>query len=270
MLWVARMATRFSKSHNVWSILFSHPANILACQLVTNDFVNTVQVTGNETMDDFLRPVHWIISIRYGNGTSCVVISPFEANELIPVIRKHAKVRLHIYAPRLSSSHRSLDDLSYCSIPPVGKFWSPPKLSTQINLFAGQLYLRDYDEYLHICRLLGLSYHAPDERIRVHYDGFIQPDHRLMFDALMANCRFKDSPVDFLRILTALRRKGQSFATSHMGRLLRGDLLKPEQFEDLGVADDVQNIAREFEEDDRGEPMVIDLTEDVIIDLTGD
>jgi hypothetical protein len=44
------------------------------------------------------------------------------------------------------------------------------------------------------------------------------------------HCKFSKSPVTFLRIITGLRRKGQSFNTSHMGRVLNGELLKEDHF----------------------------------------
>lgn len=152
--------------------------------LVTNDFARTVQIADHQSMDDYLRPVHWILSANYGNQVSCVVVSPYEANRLLPLIRNGKKVTLHIYAPRLNDSHRSLDDLSYCAIPPVSRSWSPPKLSTQINLFAGQLYLRNFEEYHNLCRFLGLSNQPPDDQIRVACDGFVNPLDRVLLDPL--------------------------------------------------------------------------------------
>jgi hypothetical protein len=43
-------------------------------------------------------------------------------------------------------------------------------------------------------------------------------------------CRFSKSPVTFLRIIMGLRRKGQSFNSSHIGRILNGELLREEHF----------------------------------------
>lgn len=48
---------------------------------------------------------------------------------------------------------------------------------------------------------------------------------------MASTCPFTTSPVAFLRALTALRRKGQSFAQSHLGRILRVELIAPELFE---------------------------------------
>ena len=218
--------------------------------LVTSDFAQTIMSPPDHDTDDFLRPVHWIVSGRYYNQVSCVVMSPFEVNQLLPLIRKHKKVTLHVYSPRLSLSNHSLEELSFCAIPPVTSKWVAPSLVPQINLFAGQLYLQSYQEYVTLCRFLGLSSHPPDERVRVACDGFVFPSHRRLLDPSMArNCRFQQSPVAFLKVVMAMRRKGQSFGSkciqcptklkwfeltcqgSYLGRILNGELLQDKHFE---------------------------------------
>jgi hypothetical protein len=62
-------------------------------------------------------------------------------------------------------------------------------------------------------------------------DGFITTLNRSQSDVIMAPmCPFKISPVAFLRIFMALRRKGQSFTASHFGRILNGELISREHF----------------------------------------
>jgi hypothetical protein len=60
--------------------------------LVTSDFANTVLLADTELLDQYLRPVHWIVSIQSRNTVSCVIISPHEANELMPIVRRNQKV----------------------------------------------------------------------------------------------------------------------------------------------------------------------------------
>ncbi len=73
---------------------------------------------------------------------------------------------------------------------------------------------------------------APDDNIKVACDGFVIPEHRIKLDQAMARfCRFTLSPVAFLRVLTGLRRKGQGFGASHLGKILNGELLRYEHFE---------------------------------------
>jgi len=102
----------------------------------------------------------------------------------MPLIRGNRKVTLHIYTPRLSLSNRSLEDLAFCAIPAVSKLWVAPSLAPQINLFAGQLYLRDAWEYFALCRFLGLSYKPPPEGVTVAVDGYVQRCSRMIFRSI--------------------------------------------------------------------------------------
>ena len=106
-------------------------------------------------------------------------------------------------------SVRLLEDLLFYAIPAVPKGWPDPPFAMLLNLFAGQLYLRSYEEYLSVCRFLGLGFRPPYEQMEVACDGFISLISRPGFDAVMERvCPFTISPVEFLRILMALRRKG--------------------------------------------------------------
>lgn len=199
--------------------------------LVTTDFSRTVQASENQPLDLFLRPVHWAVSRRDGNLIEAVVVSPWEAHELLPSIRQQKAVTLHVYSPRVSKSVRTLEDLSFCAIPAAPEGWPNCPVILQLNIFAGQLYLLSYDEYLAVCRLLGLCFGPPPEEIEVACDGFISPICRPGYDELMAGqCPFKISPIGFLRMLIAMRRKGQNSQKSHIGRILQGELLAREEF----------------------------------------
>ena len=128
-------------------------------------------------------------------------------------------------------SVRTLEDLSFCAVPAVPESWSTPAITKQLNLFAGQLYIRTYEEYKSLCGFLGLCSQPPDDHMEVACDGFITPPNRFQSDVIMApTCPFMISPVAFLRIFMALRRKGQSFTASHFGRILNGELISREHF----------------------------------------
>ena len=194
--------------------------------LITADFARTVQTSNDEYLDSYLRPVNWIVGGKGDRTANWVVLSPYEANELLPIIRQGSATTLHVYSPRTNISTRLLEDLAFCAIPAVPRSWSRPPFVMHLNLFAGQLYLRNYDEYLSLCQFLGLCFRPPSRKVRVASDSFVRPAHRARFDALMAKeCPFKGSPVGFLRVLMSLRRKGQSFERSHMGSILYGGLL---------------------------------------------
>lgn len=141
-------------------------------------------------------------------------------------------MRLHVYSPRLSLTNRSLEDLSFCAVPPVPDDWSLPAISTSVNLFAGQLYLRDVEKYRTLCRFLGVRFQHSYAGVDISTDGFISPETRhLQDDETAAICKFTESPIDFLRLVTTFRRLGQTFASSHMGKVLSGELVRLMDFE---------------------------------------
>ena len=198
--------------------------------LVTRDFARTIEASRDHHLDEFLRPVHWIVTCRHvGTAmglTDAVILSPYETNELLPSIRSHKAVTLHVYSPRVNLSVHPLEGLSFCAIPPVPRTWSLQPFVMELNLFAGQLYLSNHDAYLALCQFLGLSSRTPEGSVRVQDDGFVEPADRAVQDVTMAReCRFRRSPIEFLRSLMALRRKGQDFKKSHVGAVLHGELL---------------------------------------------
>lgn len=200
--------------------------------LVTKDFAQTVRAAPDQHLDSFLRPVHWVASKLNGDAVDYVVLSPFEAHMLLPSIRSQRLVTLHVYSPRVNVSVQTMEDLSFCAIPATSQHQASPSLIRQLNLFAGQLYLKDYAEYISVCRFLGLYFRPPsDDHVRVAADGFVDPRHRKEFDVVMEReCPFTTSPVGFLRMVLAFRRKGQGFERTHLGRMLRGELLGEEHF----------------------------------------
>ena len=102
----------------------------------------------------------------------------------------------------------------------------------QLNLFTGQLYLRSYKEYLSVCQFLGLCFCPLYTQIQVACNGFLSSTSRPEFDEVMVEeCPFTISPIGFLRMLMAFRRKGQNFQKSHLDRILNGELLVREQFQ---------------------------------------
>jgi hypothetical protein len=180
-------------------------------------------------LTEFMRPVNWILSSGSGKDSIVVVISPYEANELLPNIRKSNKVRLHIYAPRVTFSMRSFSDLTFYSIPDsVEERWSAPAhIRTELDLFAGQLYFDTTAEYERLCVLLGLSRaHPGAERIEV--DGFVLPAYRTGKDSPFARSR-----IPVLRTLIRLRRKGMGYHGTHLGQILNGKSLSEETLLDL-------------------------------------
>ena len=212
--------------------------------LLTQDFQTTIQdAVGNH--GDYLRPVNWIVSSAVSGKTVLVVVSPHEANELLPDIRCSQFVRLHQYAPRVTKTMKSFDDLTFYCVPPLPTTWKAPsaKLVRQLNLFAGQLYLLDYNEYQQLCTFLGLYSRKQQagDNAQIQSDGFVKPMHRHGTLAHLQVCQFQRSPLRTLKNLIGHRRKGMNYASTHIGKVLHARLLT---MEDFGLADSGEIITR--------------------------
>jgi hypothetical protein len=209
----------------------------LAAQLFcTRDFATTTK-EGNErtVITDYMRPVNWIVShIRPNVGDMIlVVMSPYEVNILLEDIRKSKYVHLHMYAPRTTQTMKPFDDLTFYCVPPLpfGRFTSiSPSLDMrcQLNIWAGQLYLENYETYLRLCLLLGISCSQNAGYSSVKNDRFVPECGRN--EAMRRVCLFKGSPLSLVTELFGLRRKGMSYDLTHMGRILRARVLLQEDF----------------------------------------
>jgi hypothetical protein len=236
--------------------------------LVTADFARTVKDEFDPSKlptcsDAYQRPVQWLLtqsSPAARHGMHMVVVSPWEANELKPLLLRPSStqapstgvinpVELRAYLPRTSLSYRSLDNLDIYTIPPRQPPAPAPPLDliTQLNLFSGQLYLRSYQSYIRLCRYLGLSY-----RPNAAWDTGLPPDGfvgRTRGGEGYEECEFEeDSPMAFLGVLFKRIRRdcvvdGQVDRT-HMGRVLAGEILREGDFE---VLDDDDNEEAEEE-----------------------
>ncbi|KAF3275888.1 hypothetical protein TWF970_006499 [Orbilia oligospora] len=181
-------------------------------------------------MDDYLRPVRWILEFPHNGQPYLVFISPYEANELMVDIKGSRFVRLHCYAPRVS---RGMSNFEYFSICPVQQLLNTnPKLPLDVysrirlNLFAGQLFFENEQYYQDLCRYLSLDYDA--QRISGHEgnDGWVSNTDADGVSVLP----FKQSPIPFLKAITKMRRKGQGFASTHLGGLLDSLVLRKDDF----------------------------------------
>ncbi|KAF9235920.1 hypothetical protein BU15DRAFT_89398 [Melanogaster broomeanus] len=154
-------------------------------------------------------------------------------NGLMPAIRLSKHVHLHVYTPRTIESMKPCDDLSLYNIPTVPLGWTPPwALVDQLNVFAGQLYLRDYATYIQLCRFLCI--YAKDLKdegdIEVQCDGFIAPSNRPL--RAKPQNSFQHTPLPSLKTLVGIRRKGMRYAPTHIGKILEGRLLTEQDFQD--------------------------------------
>ena len=183
-------------------------------------------ITTRNPSPEHLRPVNWVVSSGFGKDSVAIVISPYEADALLPDIRESDKVRLHIYAPKVTASMRSFSDLTFHTIPESPKIaWTcPAHIRIQLNLFAGQLYFDCKEEYDSVCVLFALSMAHPNAK-EIEVDGFVRPSYRTG----------KGSPLSVSVIATfkklmSLRRKGMGFDKTHVGRVLDARPLKDSDF----------------------------------------
>ncbi|KAF8439804.1 hypothetical protein L210DRAFT_3540380 [Boletus edulis BED1] len=205
--------------------------------LATNDFCQTIVLSKGDMSsktDEFLRPVQWIISSQTAVRQILVILSPHEVERLLPSIRKSEHVHLHLYTPRTTKSMKPSDNFDLYNIPTVSSDWTPPQaLVSQLNIFAGQLYLSDHAAYIRLCRFLCVyaPYLQDEEEMVFECDGFITPEHRRGSLAGQVQRTFQSTPLPFIKVLLGLRRKGMSFGQTHMGKILDGRLLTESDFE---------------------------------------
>lgn len=213
--------------------------------LATSDFCVVVErgQLKDETTDDFLRPVNWIVSSTVDRNI-LVIMTSFEVNRLLPDIRESPHVILHMYSPQVTRSTPSYELLDYCPVPRLPHPWQPNIfLIDQLNIFAGQLYFQNYKAYERVCGFLGLYLDetSSEKRVVIHSDGFVAKSDRQTLGMKHAS-PFVKSPVTLLRALVGFRRKGQSYIATHMGRVLHGRLLTAEDFEVQELEEEVRYI----------------------------
>lgn len=193
--------------------------------LITADYARTVHEGGQGYCSDmYQRPVQWVLTSK----SHMVIISQWEANQLKPIIMKDSSgaVVLRAYLPRPSLTFRTLEDLQLYTVPASASQEIAPELIMQLNLFAGQLYLRSYKHYVALCRYLGLSYKENEGSETIAADGFVGRR-----DGEYAACRFETSPVMFLSVLfKTIRRDCMGIEKTHMGKILAGEILTERDF----------------------------------------
>lgn len=206
-------------------VMMSYFANLY----VSLDYWRTVTLQGESPIDDFLRPVNWVISSSKHN--KLLLISQYEANELMTPIRKSTEVRLHTFAPRLNKAMVSFNDMDFYTIgASSGKFACSDAAVRNLNLFAGSLYLEDAASFESLRCFLGLvsqSRRAGD--LAVNSDGYVDPEVRKIVGWPSAS-PFKGSPLPFLKEVCSLRRGGKGFAQTHIGHLVEGRALRQDAF----------------------------------------
>ncbi|KAE9567462.1 hypothetical protein CGMCC3_g16424 [Colletotrichum fructicola] len=191
--------------------------------LVTSDFALVIikPLGIGHVTDLFQRSVQWILTSASGTGVieTAVVISPFEAQQPLSEVKRSSFVSLHLYSPRPNMGFRPLDGLDLYTVPHRGVSPKPAlSLATQLNLFAGQLYLKSMEEYRSTRRFLQLSCGNGQGGSNDQRDSD-------------APGRCDEGLVQFLKVvMTKLRRDCESIDKTHVGRILDQRVLGPGDF----------------------------------------
>lgn len=175
--------------------------------LVTKDFKTVIQGS-LQSCDEFLRSIWWIAQIGSSKANNVLILlSPFEANHLLPAFRKSPNSTLFMYRPRLSEIHSNL--LHEEKLQVTGNL----TLSTidiedevQIGIYSGQMYFKDIAEQKAYCGFLGLiptprtadQQGAFNEKV-IKENGFVPPKKRKIeaVSNCVRNCNFNSDPTDF-------------------------------------------------------------------------
>lgn len=117
-----------------------------------------------------------------------------------------------LYSPRPNTGYRALDGLDLYTVPEQPALVIPPQLTTELNVFAGQLYFGSMAECIRVCYYFGISISA------LHQQHTGDPDHSVF---LSQSSRFATSPIKFLHVfLSQVRRGCGGIGKTHMGYIL--------------------------------------------------
>ena len=197
--------------------------------LVTDDFYRTVKLRTwphSSGMDQFMRPVEWLVTSKINQVPSIIAFSPYEVNQLLPRFRTSQHVRLHIFAAHSNLSVQSLEDLNFFMVPYGSPAFTLPRpMALQVGLFSGSLYLRDYKTYREVCAALRLCFDPLPphlSRPEIITSSYFVKSESARRELKMIGPGFEANPLSFLRELLKMRRHGRSLGPSHMGKLLNG------------------------------------------------
>ncbi|KAF2123668.1 hypothetical protein P153DRAFT_435751 [Dothidotthia symphoricarpi CBS 119687] len=120
---------------------------------VSAEFMRTIVTEKNGAMDNFLRPVEWIL---YSPSTStALILIAEEAELLIPELRDQeapAKVHLLTYSAPITKKMLHFSALTYYAMPVLPDGHAIPHwLTIELGVFAGRLYM-DFEEYARLER----------------------------------------------------------------------------------------------------------------------
>ncbi|KAJ3055431.1 hypothetical protein HK097_010525 [Rhizophlyctis rosea] len=188
---------------------------------VTSDFNNVIKRGRNETTDQFLRPVHWILALP--TASKYVLISAYEANEVIRIMRTSASTvaTLHMYTRQTRRDQKSLYNAFGLILPPSPSLSIPRNLTAQLAVFSGSLFFNTLEDESAYCNFLGF-YPRPWIGVQQHSesgvigsDGYTDSERRVELNGEIAQSKFVANPTELVVALINLHNSGVSSGRSH-------------------------------------------------------
>ena len=202
------------------------------CLCATRDFVTTIKDRSSKK-DTSLKPVNFILSFEFSPDL-LLVISQYEANEIIPLVKASAKAILHVYSPRVSRAMETYDELDFYRVTSTLRpYTPPPKVQALLNIFAGQLYFSDQHHYAQMCDFLGVL--KKGRKIRTFQNAAVCDSTKFVDKKTRewkhwAESPFSSNPLKFVQTVLSLRRKGQDFSRSTMAKICNGEEPNDDEF----------------------------------------
>jgi hypothetical protein len=126
---------------------------------ISKQFSRTVKVM--EPNDNYIRPCQWIL--WSSTSSKALVISPEEADALLPSLRQHRKppgasrTHLIVYSAPVTRRMLHFNDLNYHATPPLLPSTKVPLwLKIELGIFSGRLYF-EWPEYEELLSYLGVK-----------------------------------------------------------------------------------------------------------------
>ena len=192
---------------------------------VSSEFMKTVNTSSSRTLDQFQRPVHWILWSTVSE--IALIIIPEESELLLPLIRqsKSSPTHLTTYAAPVTRKMLHFDNLQYYAVPSLPPGWEAPLwLRTELGIYSGRLYF-EYSEYENLLRFLGIKEEVDDLAPQANSIEQKQETPTIELHVEQEAKAFTRRPLSFLKEWLAVCRKGQDFMHTPMGFVCQGKKL---------------------------------------------
>ncbi|KAE8144257.1 hypothetical protein BDV25DRAFT_145813 [Aspergillus avenaceus] len=204
----------FEDLHKTSAGKYDLPPDMAPHLYATSDFIRTIEQEGSNLADDFLKPVHWVLSSV--DDSKILLLSQYEADKLIPEVRHSKRTTLYAYTPRTSRWMQSFEDLRFLC---TGRVKEEDHVTYNrfrwLGLFAGSLYFgtfKDYEDFRHFLGLV--TTHTPD--CESTNDDFVDERKREEYPWPL-HSPFQSNPLPFLGALCDVRSKGHGYLQTHVG-----------------------------------------------------